>query len=89
MYGSSCIGLVLLVWWLLTVGEGDSRLVDAYTLPSPGDTFASFPDLWRRGLSLSVVISLGRVLGGSIGVGDALRELRLQPVVRLGVTYSF
>lgn len=64
VYGSSCIGLVLLVWWLLTAGKEDSRLVDAFTLPSPGDTFASFPDLWKRELSLSVVISLGRVLGG-------------------------
>ena len=39
--------------------------------------------------SLDGAVRLGRVLGGSIGVGDALRELRLQPVVRLGVTYSF
>ena len=52
------------VWWLLTVGEGDARLVDAYTLPSPRETFASFPDLWKRGLSRSIVISLVRVLGG-------------------------
>lgn len=64
VFGAGCIGLVLLVWWLLTLGEGDSRLVDAYTLPSPGETFASFPELWKRGLSLSIVISLGRVIGG-------------------------
>jgi ABC-type nitrate/sulfonate/bicarbonate transport system permease component len=63
-FGVVCIGLVLFVWWLLTVGEGDSRLVDAYTLPSPGETFASFPELWKRGLSLSIVISLIRVIGG-------------------------
>jgi ABC-type nitrate/sulfonate/bicarbonate transport system permease component len=64
VFGAGCIGFVLLVWWLLTVGEGDNRIVDAYTLPSPGETFASFPDLWKRGLSLSIVISLGRVIGG-------------------------
>ena len=64
VFGTACIGFVLFVWWLLTVGEGDARLVDAYTLPSPGETFASFPDLWKRGLSLSIVISLGRVIGG-------------------------
>lgn len=64
MFGVGCIGFVLLVWWILTVGEGDSRLVDPYTLPSPRETFASFPDLWQRELSRSIVISLARVLGG-------------------------
>lgn len=64
VFGAACIGFVLFVWWLLTVGEGDARLVDAYTLPSPKETFESFPDLWRRELSRSIVISLVRVLGG-------------------------
>lgn len=64
LFGMGCIAFVLLVWWILTVGEGDSRLVDAYTLPSPRETFESFPDLWKRELSLSIVISLARVLGG-------------------------
>ncbi|HEX7262209.1 MAG TPA: ABC transporter permease subunit [Luteolibacter sp.] len=69
VFGAACIGAVLLVWWLLTVGEGDSRLVDAYTLPSPKETFESFPDLWRRELSRSIVISLVRVLGGFLLAG--------------------
>ena len=64
VFGAGCIGLVLLVWWFLSAGEGDSRIVDAYTLPSPKDTFESFPDLWKRELSRSVLISLFRVLGG-------------------------
>ena len=64
VFGAACIGCVLGLWWLLTLGEGDSRLVDAYTLPSPGETFASFPELWKRELSRSIVISLVRVLGG-------------------------
>ena len=64
VFGAACIGFVLFVWWLLTVGEGDARLVDAYTLPSPRDTFGSFPELWKRELSRSIVISLARVLGG-------------------------
>ena len=46
-YGAACIGFVLLIWWILTVGEGDARIVDAYTLPTPGETFASFGDLWK------------------------------------------
>jgi NitT/TauT family transport system permease protein len=64
VFGAACIGLVVLVWWFLTAGEGDSRLVDAFTLPSPRQTFESFPDLWKRELSRSIVISLLRVLGG-------------------------
>lgn len=63
-FGAACIGFVLFVWWLLTIGEGDARLVDAYTLPSPRETFASFPELWKRELSRSILISLIRVLGG-------------------------
>jgi len=73
VFGAGCIGLVLLVWWFLSAGEGDSRIIDAYTLPTPKETFESFPDLWHRELSRSIVISLLRVLGGfllaaSIGV---------------------
>ena len=64
VFGAACIGCVLAIWWLLTAGQGDSRLVDAFTLPSPQDTFASFPELWHRELSRSIVISLARVLGG-------------------------
>src|SRR5215216_3857022 len=64
VFGAGCIGLVLFVWWFLSAGDGDSRIVDAYTLPTPQETFESFPDLWRRELSLSIVISLARVLGG-------------------------
>jgi NitT/TauT family transport system permease protein len=64
LFGAACIGFVLLVWWLLTLGEGDARIVDAYTLPSPRETFESFPALWQRELSRSILISLVRVLGG-------------------------
>lgn len=65
VFGTACIGFVLLLWWALTVGEGDARIVDVYSLPSPADTLASFHILWfDRELSLSIVTSLGRVLGG-------------------------
>ena len=64
-FGAVCVGLVLLLWWALTRGEGEARMVDAYTLPSPGDTFASFRSLWfERELSLGAVTSLARVAGG-------------------------
>jgi len=60
----ACIVSLLVIWWVITVGDGDHRLVDAYTLPSPADTFASLPLLWERGLSISALTSLSRVFGG-------------------------
>jgi len=64
LFGAGCIGFVLFVWWFLSSGDGDSRIVDAYTLPTPKETFESFPDLWHRELSRSILISLARVVGG-------------------------
>lgn len=66
VFGAGCVGFILFVWWLLTLGNIDSRLVGPLTLPSPWETFSSFPELWSRGLSRSIVISLVRVLGGFI-----------------------
>ncbi len=54
---------VYFFWWFLT--RPGHRIVDVYTLPSPGDTLASFRSLWfERELSISAVTSLARVLGG-------------------------
>lgn len=67
LWGAGSLLLVLLVWCFLTLGEGDWRILDAYTLPSPVETFRSIPDLWfKRELSISAVTSLARVLGGFI-----------------------
>lgn len=46
-------------------------------------------DLGMAAQNLGATLRLGRVINGGLSVGDALRDLRLQPVVRLGVTYSF
>ena len=46
-------------------------------------------DVGLAAQSLGAAVRLGRVLNGGLSIGDALRDLRLQPVVRLGVTYSF
>jgi hypothetical protein len=35
------------------------------------------------------VVRLGRVFGGSQGLDDVVRDMRLAPVVQLGVSYSF
>ncbi|MCB1212352.1 MAG: ABC transporter permease subunit, partial [Verrucomicrobiales bacterium] len=72
----ACVGLVFLVWHILTVGEVGQRLVNAYNLPSIAETFGSFRSLWfDRALTLSAVASLARVVGGflmSVAIGVPL-----------------
>lgn len=46
-------------------------------------------DVGMASQSVGATVRLGRVLNGGLSVGDAWRELRLQPVVRLGMNYSF
>jgi hypothetical protein len=45
-------------------------------------------DIGLAAQSLGATVRLGRVFQGA-SVGDAVRDLRLQPVVRFGMTYSF
>jgi NitT/TauT family transport system permease protein len=72
--GALCIGVCFGLWWVLTRGEGEERLVSAYQLPSPAETFASFPSLWvDRELTLNTLATLERLvlgfgLAGLIGV---------------------
>lgn len=64
-FGAASLVVVVFVWWLLTRGQGDARITDRYTLPSIPETLGSFRSLWfERELSLSVLTSLARVLGG-------------------------
>ena len=46
-------------------------------------------DVGMAAQNLGATVRLGRMFGGGLSVSDALRDLRLQPVVRLGMTYSF
>ena len=39
--------------------------------------------------SPSQALGAGRMLGGAQGVDDLVRELRLSPMLQLGVNYSF
>lgn len=65
-FGALAILLSLLVWYILTIDWPKGRIVDRYTLPSPKEAFATFPELWNRGLSRSILWSIGRVLGGFV-----------------------
>jgi len=65
LFGIACILLVLLIWHILTRGEGEARIVDPYTLPSLQKAFGSFHELWfDRALMRGAIASLTRVLAG-------------------------
>ncbi len=66
LLGLLCIAVVLLGWWFVTRGEGDERLVDYYTLPSPAEAFGKFyPELWiDRELTLNTLATLRRLALG-------------------------
>jgi hypothetical protein len=72
--------------------------IDSATVPYVG---IGYSNLWgKSGWSFSAdlgvvsqspanVVRLGRVFGGSQGLDDVVRDMRLAPVVQLGVSYSF
>lgn len=66
LLGVSSVGLVLLVWGVLTAGEiPEYRTIGPLTLPSPGETISSLPGLFsERGLIASISASLTRVFLG-------------------------
>jgi ABC-type nitrate/sulfonate/bicarbonate transport system permease component len=66
LVGVGAMGLVLLVWWILTIGRGpEDRLISPVILPSPAEVIRSFPSLlYERGLIESIAATLKRVLIG-------------------------
>jgi NitT/TauT family transport system permease protein len=62
---ASCFG----VWWFLTRGDPEERIVGVAILSSPQETFATFPSLWfDRGLTRNILVTLRRL---SLGFGLA------------------
>jgi NitT/TauT family transport system permease protein len=57
-----CFGL----WWFVTREEPDGeRIIRRYDLPSPAETFGSFPSLWsERFLTVNTIVTLKRVTLG-------------------------
>src|SRR5205809_260280 len=41
LLGVLCMAIILGIWWLLTAGEPEQRILGPASLPSPGETFAS------------------------------------------------
>jgi NitT/TauT family transport system permease protein len=64
--GASAIGIVLLLWWLATLGaEPESRLLSPVVLPSPGEVLGSVHALvTERALLQSIAATLERVVLG-------------------------
>ena len=60
-----CVTMCALLWWWLTRGEPEQRILGYSTLPSPAETFASFPSLWfDRELTRNLLVTLRRVSCG-------------------------
>lgn len=60
-----------------------------YSGLSPRGGWSVSADLGLVALAPAHAVKLGRVVGGSQGLDELLRELRLSPVVQFGVSYSF
>ena len=66
LWGLLSVTLCLGVWWFVTRGETyEERRVPYAKLPSPGETFEEFPELWfERALTRNTFASLRRVALG-------------------------
>src|SRR5690606_23614489 len=65
MLGALCLGLIVLVWFIVTLGEAEQRIVSPTILSSPLEVLQSFPALvTERGLIPSILATLRRVLLG-------------------------
>lgn len=67
LLGVLCMAIILGIWWLLTAGEPEQRILGYASLPSPAETFASkqLDQLWfDSALTRNLFASLQRVLLG-------------------------
>jgi ABC-type nitrate/sulfonate/bicarbonate transport system permease component len=63
--GVGGVAVLVVVWWIVTRGAVETRLVSPVVLPSPREVFASFPVLLNeRALVPSIAATLKRVLLG-------------------------
>jgi NitT/TauT family transport system permease protein len=95
----SALGIALFfgLWWFLTRGDNEQRIISPLALPSPSETFAEFHSLWfDRALTRNMIVTLKRVtlgfalafaigvpLGVLAGCFSAIRAF-LAPVVVFG-----
>lgn len=64
-----CLVVCYALWWFITRGDGEERILGYSTLPSPAETFSSFHSLWfDRELTRNTFVTLRRL---SLGFGLA------------------
>jgi ABC-type nitrate/sulfonate/bicarbonate transport system permease component len=65
LLGAGGLVLLVLVWWIVTMGPVERRLLSPVVLPAPAEVFGSFNTLLNeRGLVQSIAATLKRVLLG-------------------------
>src|SRR5689334_10028374 len=65
LLGMLCIAMVFGVWYLLTLGDPEERILSRNVLPSVQETLSSFHSLWfDRALTRNTLASLQRVALG-------------------------
>jgi len=67
LLGILCLAAILGIWWFLTRGPHEERLINYASLPSPAETFnkEQFDDLWfGDALTRNLFVSLRRVVLG-------------------------
>lgn len=67
LLGVLCLAIVLGIWWFLTRGEHEERILGHTSLPSPAETFnrEQLNDLWfANALTRNLFVSLRRVVFG-------------------------
>ena len=70
LLGAGAVAVTILLWWAVTLGSAEERVVSPIILPSPSEVWASLPSLLRdRALLQSIAATLKRVL---IGFGLAI-----------------
>ncbi len=76
LLGLLCLALVLGVWWFLTRGPHEERIIGYNSLPSPTETYnrEQIDDLWfNNALTRNLLVSLKRVvLGFALAVAVAI-----------------
>lgn len=74
--GATCLLLLFFLWFVITLGEAEQRIVSPTILPGPFEVFGSVQSLFtERGLLAGIGISLARVAAGfllAVGVGVPL-----------------
>src|SRR5215831_14737865 len=65
LVGVGAVAAIVAVWWFVTWGVGEQRLISPVILPSPMEVLRSFPSLLtERALLQSIAATLKRVLAG-------------------------